>query len=389
MKAWHEELVLITEVCLKNFKSIRHCQVKLGELSILVGPNGSGKSNFLDSLRLVRDSLQQSLDQAVRSRGGWSALRYRGAPVNAAVEMSLHVTLGDEEGAWQVALEESGDGVVVRREYGRVGERWFLSEGGSLQTNVGFPMPPVVGDRLYLVNAASVAFFRPLYDALRGMHFYHLNPEQMRRPQTPTRASFLDEDGSNIASVIAQWEQTGQLARVEDYLRHIVDGVQKIRSKNLTQWVALEFEQQLQPEAASTTFGAVAMSEGTLRSLGVLVGLFGGGGALVGVEEPEAALHPAGIGLLRDALIEASQQSQVLVTTHSADLLDSDILSPQSLIAVHLTNGETCLGPVDEACQAMLTEKLYTAGELLRMDQLRPSVVDSLVDGTQGASPCL
>ncbi|HEX2095507.1 MAG TPA: AAA family ATPase [Longimicrobiaceae bacterium] len=60
----------IERVILRNYKSIAACDVTLSKLTYLVGPNGSGKSNFLDALRFVTDSLQSSLDHALRDRGG-------------------------------------------------------------------------------------------------------------------------------------------------------------------------------------------------------------------------------------------------------------------------------------------------------------------------------
>ena len=45
---------------------------------------------------------------------------------------------------------------------------------------------------------------------------------------------------------------------------------------------------------------------------------------LVGIEEPEIALHPAAAGVLRDSLRDASESSQVIVTSHSPDLLDDE-----------------------------------------------------------------
>ncbi len=60
----------LTLVRLKNYKSIGACDVELGPLTFLIGPNGSGKSNFLDALRFVADGLRNSLDHALRDRGG-------------------------------------------------------------------------------------------------------------------------------------------------------------------------------------------------------------------------------------------------------------------------------------------------------------------------------
>ena len=65
----------ITRVQLRHYRSIAACDVALGRMTLLVGANGSGKSNFLDSLRLVSDALQSTLDHAIRDRGGIAVLR--------------------------------------------------------------------------------------------------------------------------------------------------------------------------------------------------------------------------------------------------------------------------------------------------------------------------
>ena len=120
------------------------------------------------------------------------------------------------------------------------------------------------------------------------------------------------------------------------------------------------------------------MSDGTLRVLGVLVARYQGSGmesgnaVLVGIEDAEAALHPAAAGVLADALLEASRRVQVVITSHSADLLDRDGIPPESILAVVSEDGETRLAQPDEAGRTMLPNHLFTAGELLRIDQLTP-----------------
>ena len=93
---------------------------------------------------------------------------------------------------------------------------------------------------------------------------------------------------------------------------------------------------------------------------------------LVGIEEPEVALHPAAAGILRDSLRDASRATQIIVTSHSPELLDEDGFGPESLLAVVAEAGTTKIAPVDEASRSMLREQLYTAGELLRLNQLEP-----------------
>ena len=58
------------------------------------------------------------------------------------------------------------------------------------------------------------------------------------------------------------------------------------------------------------------MSDGTLKVLGVLLALFqspdvAGDAHVVGIEEPEAALHPDAAGVMTDVLLDASQRVQV------------------------------------------------------------------------------
>ena len=118
------------------------------------------------------------------------------------------------------------------------------------------------------------------------------------------------------------------------------------------------------------------MSDGTLRALGVLVALFQGNldfaPTLVGIEEPETALHPAASAALREALSRASGHTQVIVTSHSPDLLDDRQLDADSFLAVVSDSGETRIAALDEASRTSMREQLFSAGELLRLNQLVP-----------------
>lgn len=120
------------------------------------------------------------------------------------------------------------------------------------------------------------------------------------------------------------------------------------------------------------------MSDGTLRAFGVLLGLYQGGLAsghqrrplTIGLEEPETALHPAAARILLGALREGSRHCQVLVTSHSPDLLDDPEIPSGSLLAVENREGSTRIGAIDDAGKEMMKERLFTAGELLRQSQL-------------------
>ena len=91
------------------------------------------------------------------------------------------------------------------------------------------------------------------------------------------------------------------------------------------------------------------------------------------------ALHPAAAGVLLAALRVGSRKAQILVTSHSPDLLDNSDIPPDSLFAVDNRDGVTRIDKLDKASKQMLLEKLFTPGELLRQNQLAPDPA-ALVD---------
>jgi hypothetical protein len=88
------------------------------------------------------------------------------------------------------------------------------------------------------------------------------------------------------------------------------------------------------------------------------------------VEEPEAFLHPGAIQVIRDAFVEASRSRQVLVTTHSPDLLDDPVIRPEWIRVVYRGEQGTRVDVLDPATKSLITDRLYTPGELLRQGGL-------------------
>ena len=209
------------------------------------------------------------------------------------------------------------------------------------------------------------------------MGFYNLNPDVIRDLQAPDPGDLLKRDGSNLASVLSNLG-ADRKTDVEEYLAAITLGVTGVAARTMGTKLTLDFRQDVRGAKHPWRVLASNMSDGTLRALGVLVALFQDNGEsigrryLVGIEEPESALHPAAAGVMIDSLTDASQLAQVVVTSHSADLLDNDAILDSSILAVLSEHAETRIGTLDEAGRSALRDHLFTAGELLRMDQLHP-----------------
>ena len=347
---------LVTRIRLRNYKSIATCDVAPGSLCFLVGPNGCGKSNFLDALRFVADALRFSLDHALRERGGIQEVRRRsgGHPNHFGIRLDLRLPDAECWYAFQVAAKPRAGYSVQQEECSIVGQSghssYRVEKGKVVDSTV--PNPPACAtDRLYLVNASGLEEFRPLYDALSGMGFYNLNPEAIRDLQAPDPGDLLNRDGSNLASVLSNLDGGRRLA-VEEYLAAITPGVKGVASRTMGTKLTLQFSQEVRGAKHPWRFPASNMSGGTLRALGVLVALFQGNGEnssrnLIGIEEPESALHPAAAGVLIDGLTDASQSTQVIVTSHSADLLDNEAIPGNAILAVLSEHAETKIGPLD------------------------------------------
>ncbi len=374
----------ISRVVLRNYKSIGYCDVPLRPLTYLVGHNGAGKSNFMDALHFVRDALSNSLDSALNERGGLNEVRRRsgGHPNHFAIRIEFTLTDGRRanytfsigalaNGAYEVQKEEC---VVTGIGKGP----FFRIVKGKLRDSSEATFPSVTADRLALVAVSGLTAFRPVFDALTAMGFYNLNPRLMRELQKPQDGRLLRPSGENIASVIGHLERAAppQMTLIQEYLHSVAPMVHGVERKAIGPMETLEFRQDMAGAKHPWRFLAQNMSDGTLRALGVLTALLQGNidysPTLIGIEEPETALHPAASSALREALVRASDKTQVLVTSHSPDLLDDRSIDADAVLAVVSDAGETKIALLDDASRQVMRDHLFSAGELLRMDQLAP-----------------
>lgn len=379
----------VSRVTVRNYKSIAACRVDLRDLMFLVGPNGSGKSNFLDALRFVADALRSSLDHALRDRGTIKEVRRRsgGHPNHFAIRLDVNLPSGQighyafrvgakPAGAYEVQSEEcrifSNDNPLAPSHY-------FHVQSGAVMDASFSPAPASLPDRLFLVAVSGLPAFRPVYDALSRIEVYNLNPREIAAMQKPDPGDILRRDGSNAASVLQQFSPEAR-ALVSSNLSRIVPGVAGAEAKTLGSQETIEFRQVVRGQEHPWRFLADAMSDGTLRAFGILLAVFQAASdrpgrpppLLIGLEEPEMALHPAAAGVLLSALREGARYCQILVTSHSADLLDNSDIPIETLLAVSHQDGLTQIGPIDAAGRDVLREKLFTPGELLRQNQLAP-----------------
>ena len=408
-----ERLVpFISRVRLENYKSIESCDVLLSPLTVLVGPNGSGKSNFLDALSFVARALDTNPAIAVDERGGLPELLRR-VP-HATDSFSVEVDVATQWGSLPVT---GSYGLTIGRHRGTSFEvvredcdlRWngtrgsWRRRGSSVRQESGAPVAVIEPDRLYLPVAGSQlpvgelpggpattvpTPFSELSRGLRGMRFYSLGLDELRELKPVSAGALLGHHGEHLADVVGTLarDHPGHKQRLDAYLAAVL-GASETGGARIEQWFSGPLDErgytsvQLHSRAGvadrEAVFGPMSMSDGTIRAAGVLAALFqpavlDGRVPLVGIEEPEAALHPAAAGALFDALTEASQRVQVVATSQSADLLDREDLDLASVRPVTMERGLTVIGNVDSASRAIVEKRLHTLGELMRGNQVMP-----------------
>ena len=93
---------------------------------------------------------------------------------------------------------------------------------------------------------------------------------------------------------------------------------------------------------------------------------------MIGIEEPELAVHPGVLEVLAEILDEVSYVSQVVLTTHSPDLIDQ--VPIEHIRAVQMVDGATKVRPVSAVQVKAVHDLLFSAGELHQMEGLRPDL---------------
>lgn len=374
----------VTRVAIRDYRSIGSCDVALQPLTLLVGPNGAGKSNFLDALRFVADSMHAPLEQVVSARTGMRSIlrKLAGGRLASSFTIRIAFEVDGTAGDYSVTIGEASDGAsTIQSETCRIAGAEFSAKPGSLSHNAD-TTPASTGDRPMLVSFGSLPQFAPVFQLLAGFAFYAPSPERMRRPAPPGPGRVLSRDACNAADLVARLQQSYPeiINRVGQYLTSFNPEFSSLTVTESDSYRWLAFTPAANP--VNWRLNSSDVSDGTLRALAILLAIFQSSAAtspfsLIGLEEPENNLHPAAAGVLLDALLEASATVPIIASTHSADLLDRKDLPENSLLAVALHNGETLVGPVDESAKAILKERLYTAGELLRSNQLAPALLPS------------
>ena len=248
-------------------------------------------------------------------------------------------------------------------------------EQGKFKREVEGIRAKIEPDRLALTVLSATEEFRPVYDYLRNMRFYSLEPARIRDLQEADAGNILKGDGSNAASVLREImkHNPDNYALLCKLLSKVVPGTRRAEYVPVGQKETISFKQEVVGDKAPWSFDSVSMSDGTLRVLGILLAVFQiSAPTLIAIEEPEATIHPAALDVLVDILKTGAHQTQIVITTHSPDILDDSNVKFDEIMVVESIRGNTIISPIGGRTRDMIKDHLCMPGELLRSGELEP-----------------
>jgi predicted ATPase len=373
----------ITKLIIKRFRSFPTATLTFDNPLFVVGRNGSGKSNLADVFSFASEAMASPLQAVFDRRGGIASVRNRSSVKSAPPNLGLAVEFGPINGveggrfAFEVkALPNYGYRIVheqclVRRSDGR---RWWFDRTETWKSNAEGLTPALEPSALAFPLVGGDERFAPIFRVLGAMRVYSIQPAKLREMQDPDSGVTLKPDGGNAASVLQELirgERAGATkAEINRILESIVPATKTVSPKKHGNKLSMSFSQEW-GSGKKLTFDAFNMSDGTLRTLGLIMAVFQKPNpSVLVIEEPEATIHPGALGAVLDLLRKAAKTMQVVVTTHSPELLDARWIKEDNLRIVSWEEGASHLLPPSNATRQAMRQHLMGAGELLRSNAL-------------------
>jgi predicted ATPase len=341
---------MLKSIRLQNFFGFQDCTINLEKgANVLVGINGSGKSNFFKAVKLLSslptsDSITNLL---YIEYGGLESIVFKqkrekyanlninitaliGDP-NDKVHIDFHSYLyscniesshrngfyliedviGFDKANKQIQLVKFEKGYNIRNYNGTVDSTDVEDRSKSFLTDNNLKSKPIFW--YYLKTA--------LLDVTVYGNFDTSLSSPLRKPNPPRLDKYLLTDGNNLASLLNDIKLTDKETynRIVNAIKNVNDKFLGVEFKQLSGFI----EMWLEEESLNSAISPINISDGTLKFLCLMAILYNPNrGSVICIDEPEVGLHPDMINTLHEAIEFAAETSQIIISTHSAHLLN-------------------------------------------------------------------
>lgn len=357
----------IDKITLKGFKSIRSLEdFPLRPLNILIGANGAGKSNFVTFFRLLRAMANEFLQRFIVEQGGPDGFFFMGPKhtprIFACLQFGQYV--------YRFDLAPTGSSVLM------IEDEYLDHTGGSdADSATGYRATGIRESELkkYRDREPAKGWRRDVldlndYGLASNWIVYHFHDTSMlapmRRPGSVRDNEYLRPDGGNLGAYLLMLRDRDE--RIYEKIRDTVrlaapffdDFKFRPTSSNGDTMFHLEWTQR----GSDYPFLVTQLSDGTLRFIALTTALLQPDPpSTILLDEPELGLHPYALTLLAELLKQATEKTQVIVSTQSASLLDN--FEAEDVIVVERENGASTFKRLSSA-ELKEWLKDYSLGEL-------------------------
>ena len=323
-----EQKAFLEKIHIKNYRSLRNVTLPFKPLTVLVGPNASGKSNTLTVLRLFNGMLK--IETPPTTFDFFQDRLWAGGADHITCELNAKVK--EKSAQYKLKFKENGENLSVDEELlvdtikvisiqNGKGQVW--DEDGKKETKY-------TSNKLALRSAGDYGH-KPitsiLTEFIQGWEFYDFEPNYMRtnsdRSSSGTKdireSLRLNPYGVNIPDILWNWYEDTP----EDF-RYVSDALSATTNINID-YRKIDGEFHLCfLEGYKKAIPLKNGSDGTLRLLAYNTLLNQSElPPLITIEEPERSLHPGALKDIAYILEKLAERTQVIITTHSSQLLDT------------------------------------------------------------------
>ena len=344
--------VKLTHLAVTNWRNFAHIEFDMSSRLFVVGPNSSGKTNLLGALRFLGDIGRRGLVAASEDLGGPDRY-FRSGADSAAFVATFNDTQNSAEFALFLRLM-STDSESTKR-------------GSDADQTLAFPMTDLLtgepNDRYLDVHQTITAGGKkpadegesfPVEDeeaqrtrvrqTLAGIRYIHPNPKKMLE-----RADRYDPDhGTGFfqhAGRFSDQQLNAALNRIRPIMAAAVPEVPNLSYLRMGLGTEVVFYNDTPDPGARGVYSHEQFSEGTLRLLGMLFDLatLPLTTSIVLIEEPETFLQASIVRSMSSFLAEVAMNHdvQMVISTHSPELIDSEVVLPNEVLVLRSQNGET------------------------------------------------
>lgn len=347
---------MIKSIHLQNFFSFKEQKIEFGNTNYLVGINGAGKSNLIKAFRLLQATLTEgNLEELLINRwGGFDAVCYKGIEDEISPSFTIMYEFDHEVLAvygykfqepvyykLQIKKVSGTQNYTIKEKFGnkagwKDGYQYFNASNGKGMAREGERTDQQHTVRYHL-DTLSDSMLSQLKDSDRYpqistlrkaiadisiyTYFNTTETSPIRKPAAPLTATKLVPDGSNLPQLL-NWININfkkDYKKIKNSLNTINPSITDINFHP----ISTNIELLLEEENLNSAVHVAHVSDGTLRFLCLLAIIHNPRrGKFVCIDEPEVGLHPDMICEIMEAIENASDKTQFVISTHSELVLD-------------------------------------------------------------------